>query len=97
MQRKVVLSCIVPYNQLYAMTKCKVKSKAFTRIRAHTRWNWAWSQSWKSTWPLVVPSISVIVVICSVKPNFAMIPSFTGFYVIMVLCSVKLGIMGKKL
>jgi hypothetical protein len=26
-----------------------------------------------------------------------MIPSFAGFYVIMVLCSVKLGIMGKEL
>jgi hypothetical protein len=23
------------------MTKCKVKAKAFTGIRAHTRWNWA--------------------------------------------------------
>ncbi len=26
-----------------------------------------------------------------------MIPSFTGFYVIMVLCSVKLGYHGKKI
>jgi hypothetical protein len=39
MQRKVVLSHLVPYNQLYMMTKCKVKSKAFTGIRAPTRWN----------------------------------------------------------
>jgi hypothetical protein len=48
MQRKVVLSCIVPYNQLYVMTKCNVMPKAFTGIRVHTRWNWAWAQSRKS-------------------------------------------------
>jgi len=29
MQRKLVLSPIVPSNELYVMTKCKVKSKAF--------------------------------------------------------------------